>query len=599
MKILRVAACLLLFLVTSLTAFAQMPIAELPRAYVDSTYRPPSGKTIRVLNGEDLQAAIDSANPGDTIVLQTGAVFTGNYVLPPKTGDGWIYIESTSADRLARPGQRTSPSEASFMPKIQTSNALPAITALPNASNYRLVGLEITPAEGSPRVYQLVSIDYVTSQVGAQIRDFAQKVAPGLVQRDPFPKNIIIDRCYIHGSDTQDVRQGVVANGIAVAIVDSYISDIHDSTMDSQAILAYRTPGPIKIVDNYLSSTTENIMFGGAGGYKNYYVPSDIEIRRNLLFKPLAWKAAGVTVPPHVKWVVKNSLEFKNAQRVIVTGNVMENNWKSAQVGYSVLLTVRTSQSGDLAVVNDITIENNILENTDAGFSMLGIDDTCNAKMGYPNCTNPGESKRVRIANNLVLMNPEDNGSRHVGLSLGAEQTDVVAEHNTFIMSDGSPCTGSVMFNAQRGWTWPPKQPYTRNVWILDNVLCRQPSGDWGGQGTEGLTNYMGNSPPLAKRFTGNVMLVTLKDDGHSFPAKNALASKFAFADRAAGNYQLTSPKFNQTTDELPAGVDMEAIKAAQAGDAAAAPHAQPLPSQQTAPAEPTPPATPAQPQQR
>jgi hypothetical protein len=598
MKILRAAPCLF-FLLVSLTAFAQKPIPELPKAYVDSTYRPPSGKTIRVLNGEDLQAAIDSANPGDAIVLQAGGVFTGNYVLPPKTGDGWIYIESTAADHLSRPGQRTSPSEASSMPKIQTSNALPAITVLPNASNYRLVGLEITPAEGSPRVYQLVSIDYVTSQVGAQLRDFAQKVAPGLVQRDPFPKNIVIDRCYIHGSDTQDVRQGVIVNGIAVAIVDSYISDIHDSTMDSQAILGYRTPGPIKIVNNFLSSTTENIMFGGAGGYKNYYVPSDIEIRRNLLFKPLSWKAAGVTLPPHPKWSVKNSLEFKSAQRVIVSGNVMENNWKSAQVGYSVLLTVRPSQSGDLAVVNDITIENNILTNVDGGFSTLSKDDQCGAKTGYPNCTNPGESKRVRIANNLLLMNPEDNGSRHVGLSMGSEQSDLVLEHNTLVMSDGSPCAGSVMFNGKQGWGWPPKQPFTSNVWILDNVLCRQPSGDWGGQGTEGLTNYMGSTPPLAKRFTGNVMFVTVKDEGHSFPSKNALTIKFAFADLATGNYQLTSPKFNETTDELPAGVDMEALKAAQVGDAATSPHAQPLPSPQTPPSDLTAPATPTQPQQQ
>jgi hypothetical protein len=94
-------------------------------------------------------------------------------------------------------------------------------------------------------------------------------------------------------------------------------------------------------------------------------------------------------------------------------------------------------------------------------------------------------------------------------------------------------------------------------------------------------------------------MLVTIKDDGHSFPAKNALATKFGFADPAAGNYQLTSPKFNGTTDELPAGVDMEALKAALAGDAAAAPHAQPLPSPQTSPAEPTAPATAPAPQQR
>src|ERR1700728_966769 len=103
MKISQAAFALLLTLMLISPAFAQQPIAELPKAYVDSTYHPPSGKTIRVLNGEDLQAAIDSANPGDTVVLQAGGVFTGNYVLPPKTGDGWIYIESTAGQHHPPP----------------------------------------------------------------------------------------------------------------------------------------------------------------------------------------------------------------------------------------------------------------------------------------------------------------------------------------------------------------------------------------------------------------------------------------------------------------------------------------------------------------
>ena len=117
------------------------------------------------------------------------------------------------------------------------------------------LGLEITPAKGAPRAYQLVYIDFNASRAEAKLHSLALRLAPGLVPADQFPKNIIIDRCYIHGSDTQDVREGVAANGISVAVVDSYISDIHDSTMDSQAIIAYRTPGPIKIVNNLLSAT--------------------------------------------------------------------------------------------------------------------------------------------------------------------------------------------------------------------------------------------------------------------------------------------------------------------------------------------------------
>src|ERR1044072_9009219 len=40
-----------------------------------------SAATITVNAGGDLQAAINAAQPGDTILLQAGAVFTGNYKL--------------------------------------------------------------------------------------------------------------------------------------------------------------------------------------------------------------------------------------------------------------------------------------------------------------------------------------------------------------------------------------------------------------------------------------------------------------------------------------------------------------------------------------
>ena len=222
----------------------QRPVPEPPKAYVETAYQRRSGATIHVRKGEDLQGALDRAKPGDTVAVEAGATFTGNFDLTPKTGKGWIYVQSSAIDKIAPSDQRTSPADAPNMPKIQTPNSTSAITVLPGAANYRLVGLEITPATGAPRVYQLVNIDFITSRVAAKVRDMVQGVAPSIVKDTEFPQNITIDRCYIHGSDTQDVRQGVVANGTSVAVINSYISDIHDSTMDSQGILAYRTTGP-------------------------------------------------------------------------------------------------------------------------------------------------------------------------------------------------------------------------------------------------------------------------------------------------------------------------------------------------------------------
>src|SRR6516164_274543 len=86
-----------LLFATRLLASGELPVAEEPRVLVDTNYRHPSGATFFVGEGGDLQATLNSAEPGDTIVLQAGATFIGNFTLPAKTNPDklWIYIESS------------------------------------------------------------------------------------------------------------------------------------------------------------------------------------------------------------------------------------------------------------------------------------------------------------------------------------------------------------------------------------------------------------------------------------------------------------------------------------------------------------------------
>ena len=111
-------------------------------------------------------------------------------------------------------------------------------------------------------------------------------------------------------------------------------------------------------------------------------------MRNNYIYKPLSWLAVGVTVPPNAKWVEKNSLEFKSAQRALVDSNVIENTWAAGQFGFAVLFTIRTSQSGNIAVVHDITITNNVLKNVLSGFTLAALDDMCHYLTNYPKLTN-------------------------------------------------------------------------------------------------------------------------------------------------------------------------------------------------------------------
>src|SRR5690349_1642692 len=85
---------------------------EPPRVFLDTTYVAPAGKTINVTASDDVQAAINKAQPGDVIKLQAGATFTGNFRLPNKSGSDWIVIRSSAPDAdLPPPGTRVTPAK--------------------------------------------------------------------------------------------------------------------------------------------------------------------------------------------------------------------------------------------------------------------------------------------------------------------------------------------------------------------------------------------------------------------------------------------------------------------------------------------------------
>src|SRR4029079_8835004 len=100
-----------------------------------------------------------------------------------------------------------------------------------------------------------------------------------------------------------------------------------------QAIAGWNGPGPYTIENNYLQAAGEVILFGGGDPYIQNLVPSDISIRYNRVTKSTSWRGQS--------WVVKNLIELKNAQRVVIDSNVIENNWAAAQDGYGIVLTPR------------------------------------------------------------------------------------------------------------------------------------------------------------------------------------------------------------------------------------------------------------------
>ena len=495
-----------------------------PRRFLDTSYTPPAGRIIAVGAGGDLQAALNSAQPGDVIALQPGATFQGSFTLPKKAGAGWIVIRSAAPDdKLPPPGTRVTPAFAPVMAKIESPDSNPAVQTAPGAHHYRLIGVELTTAPSVPLIYSIVAF-------GGDQRSDADT-----------PHDLILDRCYVHGHPTLASRRGVLLNSAASAVIDSHVSEIHASSQDSQAILGYNGPGPFKIANNFLEGAAENIMFGGADPAIRDLVPSDIEIRGNHLFKPLSW-FPGKPGFVGVQWTIKNLLEFKNAQRVLVEGNLLENN-----LGPALLLTPR-NQNGTApwSVVQDVLFQNNVVRNAGNGFVAQFTD---NERPSQP-------TKRIAIVNNLWLGVTQ----RFFNLGSGPGFEDVVVDHNTAIPAgystyhvEGGPVAvlrfrfsnNLVGFGAY-GVTFPTPDPGLAKV-MPDAIIARNAlvsltdTGD--GQGAArnrppGINQGMYTSYP-------NAAAAGLNDDG-------TLTAK--------------SPNRRAASDGKDIGVDFDALQRAGAG---------------------------------
>jgi hypothetical protein len=378
---------------------AQTMLPIPPRVFIDTSYRQPSGRTIPVARGGDLQGALKAAQPGDVLVLEPGATFQGNFSLPNKVGTAWIVVRSgASDDKLPAPGTRVTPGLAPLMPKIVSPNGNPALYTEAGAHHYRFVGIEFTIATSVKDVYSIVAFG------GEQTADA------------DTPRDLILDRCYVHGHPETMSRRGVLLNGASSAVIDSHVSEIHAAGADSQAILGYNGPGPFKIINNYREATTENLMFGGADPTVPNLVPSDIEIRQNHIFKPLRWRPGDPSFAG-VSWPIKNLLELKNAQRVLIEGNLLENNWGGA----ALVLTPRNQDGrAPWSVVQDVFFRSNIVKNALSGFSLQTSDDERSSQ----------PTKRIALVNNAWGVT-----KTFFGLTggRGGVPEDLLIDHNTAI----------------------------------------------------------------------------------------------------------------------------------------------------------------------
>jgi hypothetical protein len=357
---------------------------------------------------------------------------------------------------------------------------------------------------------------------------------------DQLPSHIYLDRVWIHGAVNQPVQRCLALNSRSSAVVDSYLAGCHMKNQDAQAIAAWAGPGPYKIENNFLEGSGENILLGGGDPWIDGVVPSDIEIRRNHVTKPLSWKTSGA-------WTVKNLLESKNSQRVLVEGNIFENNWLDGQSGVAIVLKSENQSGGcTWCITADYTFRYNKIVNAPGGFVIASSQVTSN---GGPSL----RATRVLIANNLfddVAMVSQPGVHRL--FQLGAGLTNVEISHNS-----GFPDGYLLMLAGNEG--------SSTSFALRDNLFTRGQLGIYGDGMVEGLSTLAHYAP--AAVVTGNVLIgadAAKYPAGNSFPATTALAQLLSYGLHA---FQLGSESYgNLTSDGLPAGADLQQLEARLAG---------------------------------
>jgi hypothetical protein len=558
--------------------------AELPRVYVQSglSDTPAPGSVISVPKGGDLQKALNRAKCGDTIELQPGAVYTGLFRLPAQACDDahWIVIRTSDSDNSLPPeGTRISPCYAGVAslpgrPALSCTAArnVMAKLELPSgpggpimleggASHYRFIGLEITRKPGTGVVYNLVAHD------GGGTAD-----------------HIVFDRSWLHGTAQDETERGIMLTGTRyAAVVDSYFSDFHCVSItgacgDSQAVaggLGDNPAGPFKIVNNFLEAAGENVMMGGGAATTT---PTDIEIRRNHMFKPMTWMRGE---PGYVggsdghAFIVKNLLELKNAQRVLIEANIMENSWGGfTQSGFGVLLTPKNQAGANgtnicpICKLTDVTLRYVTISHVGSGMT-IGSGRSDNGGV-------PSASERYSIHDLIV---DDIDAVRYSGhgvfaqISLGARCPTL----NNIVINHVTSFPPRSILNLGNSVTNPKISRFTFTNSIVNSGL--PPFSSTGG----GPANCAYPKPPLSilqdcfdpYTFTKNAVIATASKlppstlpTGNYFPASASTVEFVSYHGGNGGDYHLQSSSQykNAGTDGKDLGADIDAIESAVAG---------------------------------
>lgn len=552
--------------------------AQLPQAcyYTGLDGTPSPGKQIRIAANADLAEAVKDAKCGDTLLLPSGATYEVRD-LPKKKCDDQHYITIRTDipdSKLPPEGSRISPAWA-------------GIASLPGRPPFA------QPAGG---VAKLLAIIMVKPNGGVVVGDHVRFI--GIEWTTPpndhtsrmiytdHDDHVIFDRNYMHAGEGSEVGHGVgmVLGSHNIAVINSYISGLNciarkGACTDATALGGAHSDEPFgtfKIYNNFLEASGENIMFGGGPSENN---PTDIEIRRNHLFRPMIWKEGepGYTPSPQgTPYIVKNHLELKSAIRVLIEGNIMENCWGGfTQTGFSLVLApVSQASHCPKCRVNDVTVRYNRVHNV-AGVLTIATKHAAERKGGGL----PADGGRMSV-HDLIADDVHDRDYKGGGGFLKYMDTEVKI-HDIQIDHVTSFGPGVLMAVLNRGDKMP-NFTLTNSVFAVGGA--RQPIVSAGPNSCAVQAAKVGPQAVLDEcfsnyKFDHNLLSI---ERGGGFPPgnitvgnpkdlevrdlKDGIAKDPRLCHEKGGGCSKKSPGAGVASDGRDEGADVDAVEAATAG---------------------------------
>jgi hypothetical protein len=287
------------------------------------------------------------------------------------------------------------------------------------------------------------------------------------------------------------------------------------------------------------------------------------------MFKPLSWlpTSSDYLGKP---FIVKNLFELKDAERLLLEGNVLENSWGGySQVGYGIVMTPR----GSWAAVQDITIRYNTISHVGAGMQLAA--SPCGGL-----CPQPADSLAAqRWSIHDVVIDDIDAQAYHgdgiafqvsSGFRNNTPLNNVKIDHVTVVTPH--PLKYTVLVGAAPA---NPRTPF--NIIFTNNVVPAAKYTVWAVAGGSCVRN--GDPEGTFKQcwvdstVTGN--LITGRDDPGKWPQGNFYPKNLKDVGfRSPDSEQITdgfrlapnSKYAGKGTDAKDIGADMAAIERAIAG---------------------------------